>query len=436
MTQARRVLTFALASAFIPGLLRAQTTTRVSVDSHGQQGVMISSLPAMSADGRFVAFASWSDNLVPDDHNGSPDVFVHDLRTGATWRASVDSNGNEGDENSGEYGLAISADGRYVAFESDSTNLGPAGPNGGEIFVHDNRTGRTVCVSVASDGAVPNGVSYQPSISSDGRYVAFASYATNLVPGDTNGVDDVFVHDLATGRTSRVSVGSHGEQGYQLSQHPSISADGRFVAFSSTSPAFVPGDTNGIEDVLMHDRETATTIRVSVNSAGEQANGASGDYGLAISADGRCILFASNATNLEPGGSPFDHQVYVHDLVTARTTRVSVDPEGNPGNSTSAAVSISRDGRFVAFSSWSSNLVPGDTNIANDVFVRDRWMETTSRVSLSSNSAQCHGNSSSGSISNDGRYVAFLSWAIDVVPGDTNGKPDVFVRDRGLQFGF
>jgi Tol biopolymer transport system component len=398
---------------------------RVSVASDGTEGNDDSWWPSMSADGRYVAFQSRASNLVPGDTNGTWDVFVHDRMTGQTTRVSVASDGTEGN---GVSGLpSISADGRYVAFVSAASNLVPGDTNGKfDVFVHDRVTGQTTRVSVASDGTEGNDDSWWPSISADGRYVAFSSLASNLVPGDTNGTWDVFVHDRLTGQTTRVSVASDGTQGNNGSGDPSISADGRYVAFSSLASNLVPGDTNGTWDVFVHDRLTGQTTRVSVASDGTEGNGVS-RRPPSISADGRYVAFYSEASNLVPGDTNELVDVFVHDRLTGQTTRVSVASDGTQGNSYSQWPSISADGRYVAFMSWASNLVPGDTNEVQDIFVHDRMTGQTTRVSVASDGTEGNGDSWLPSISADGRYVAFASEASNLVSGDTNGKRDIFV---------
>ncbi|MGH8879055.1 MAG: hypothetical protein ACRD0P_17230, partial [Stackebrandtia sp.] len=234
-----------------------ENTTRVSVASNGRQANRVSMGPAISAGGRYVAFTTASANLVPGDTNGEDDVFVRDRRTGATTRVSVASDGSQGNDRSGFPGPALSADGRYVAFDSYANNLVPSDTNGTlDVFMHDRQTRATSRVSVASDGSQASSFSGGPAVSADGRYVAFISLSENLVSGDTNGTTDVFVHDRRTGATSRVSVTSQGSQVNNGSNafELAISADGRFVAFTSLASRLVPGDTNGTLDVFVHDR--------------------------------------------------------------------------------------------------------------------------------------------------------------------------------------
>ena len=407
--------------------LSTNTTTRISADSASNQGNNDSFNPSISADGRFVAFASFS-NLVPEDTNNQSDIFVRDLLTNTTTRVSVDSAGNPG--NSPSNYSAISADGRFVAFQSYASNLVPGDTNNkNDIFVRDLSTNTTTRASVDSAGFQGNSDSLLPSISADGRFVAFTSFASNRLPGDTNNRDNIFVRDLSTNTTTRVSVDSAGNQGNSDSNNSAISADGRFVAFQSYASNLVPGDTNNRFEIFVRDLSTNTTTRASVDSAGNQGN--SDSLTPSISADGRFVAFTSFASN-RLGETNNRDDIFVRDLLTNTTTRVSVDSAGNPGNSDSSSPSISADGRFVAFESQASNLVPGDTNnFFNQakIFVRDLSTNTTTRVSVNSAGIQGDENSFNPSISADGRFVAFSSAASNLVPGDTNNKQDIFVRD-------
>ena len=355
------------------------TITRVSFDSAGNQGNRGSGRPSISADGRFVAFTSGASNIVPGDTNSNPDIFVRDTLTNTTTRVSVDSAGNQANSNSDA--ASISADGRFVAFFSAATNLVPGDTNNTvDIFVRDTLTNTTTNVSVDSAGNQANMGSDRASISADGRFVAFLSNASNLVPGDTNNRNDIFVRDRLTNTTTRVSVDSAGNQQNSDSYSPSISADGRFVAFTYGASIPVPGDTNNRNDIFVRDRLTNTTTLVSVDSAGNQAKFRS--YNASISADGRFVAFSSDASNTVPDDTNRESMVvrdiFVRDRLTNTTTLVSVDSAGNQGNRSSDSPSISADGRFVAFDSISSNLVPGDTNNTDDIFVVDT--SSTSKV--------------------------------------------------------
>ena len=408
---------------------------RVSVSSSGAQaGGRSDSLPSISADGRFVAFGSVATNLVAGDTNHSADIFVHNRDTGLTERVSVSSSGAQGSYHSGS--PSISADGRFVAFESIASNLVDGDTNSirgfsaRDIFVHDRDTGRTERVSVSSSGAQGNGHSFSPSISADGRFVAFESEANTLVDGDTNNRKDIFVHDRDTGRTERVSVSSSGAQANGSSFSPSISADGRFVAFYSQAVNLVVGDTNNRTDIFVHDRDTELTERFNVSSSGAQANGRS--FSPSISADGRFVAFVSEASTLVDGDTNNSFDIFVHDRDNGHTERISVSSSGAQANGFSFFPSISADGRFVAFYSQADNLVVGDTNSRTDMFVHDRNTGHTERVSVSSSGAQVYGDSTSPSISADGRFVAFVSTASALVDGDTNNWHDIFVAENPL----
>lgn len=341
------------------------TTERVKANSTAQ--LVPPLMPSISADGRFVAFRSSASNLVPGDTNGLSDIFVYDRQTGVTERVSVSSGGVEGNGMSLE--PTISGDGRYVAFTSGSDNLVPNDENGaGDIFVRDRQMGATERVSLGPGGVEGDESSWMPSISADGCCVAFVSKATNLSPGDTNGtLDDVFVHERQTGVTEIVSVSTGGVNGDWYSWYPSISADGRFVAFESWVDTLVPGDTNDTWDIFVRDRLTGVTERVSVNSSGIEGNSSSIE--ASISADGRFVAFRSQADNLDPDDTYLANDILIRDRLTGTTRRVNLGPEGVEGNRDSIEPFISADGCYVAYFSEADNLVPADTNGVADVFV-------------------------------------------------------------------
>src|SRR5882672_1670938 len=304
-----------------------------------------------------------------------------------TERVSLDSNGFQGNVNS--QFPSIAGYGRYVAFHSDASNLVANDTNATrDIFVRDRQSGITQRVSVSSSGAQANARSDYPSISADGRFVAFESAASNLVAVDTNTSNDVFVRDRQNGTTERVSVSSTGVQSAPsaYSSFASISADGRFVAFTSYAPNLVVGDTNATADVFVRDRQLGTTERVSVDSAGAQ--GTDGSYSPSISADGRWVAFYSFANNLVASDTNPNADIFVRDRVNGTTEIASVATNGTAADSYSHYPSISADGRIVAFHSNASNLVANDTNGLVDVFLRDRQLGTTERVSVDSNGAQ------------------------------------------------
>ena len=424
--RSRLVLASALLGTVLVPPALAQGTLRASVSSAGAQANADCFDPSLSADGRHVAFYSLSTTLVAGETGVVFDVFVRDVASGTTVRASTGLGGALGDDRS--WFPSISADGRYVAFESRATNLVAGDANQQtDVFVRDLLLGTTVRASAGAGGEA-NGSSFDPAISADGRYVAFDSTATNLVAGDTNGVRDVFVRDLVAGTTERVSVATGGAQAGGGSK-AAISGDGRFVAFESDAADLLPGDSNGHADVFVHDRQTGTTERVNLSSAGVEAD----DYSqnAAISADGRFVAFESAATALVAGDSNGHADVFLRDRTNATTERVSVGPGGAEPDQPSFAPAISADGRHVAYWSYASNLVAADTNANADVFLRDRLTGSTVRASVPDAGGQANGFSEDPAVSSDGRFVAFSSEAPNLVAGDTNNRADVFRRDRG-----
>jgi Tol biopolymer transport system component len=348
----------------------------------------------------------------------------------ATSLVSVTLDGTPARDWSGE--PSVSADGRYVAFTSAAGNLVAGDTNSvKDVFVRDRQAGKTTRVSVDSAGAQGNNYSGAPSISADGRYVAFGSLASNLVAGDTNRYDDVFVHDLQTHVTSRVSVGPLGVQATKDSFNPAISADGRFVAYESYASNLVGNDTNGGFDVFEYDRLVDYTLRVSVDSNNVQGNGWS--LSPSISADGRYVAFDSEASNLVAGDTNKFRDVFVHDRYTWQTDRVTVNANGVQADNGSRFATISADGRYVTFESFASNLVAGDTNDESDVFLADRQTRAVTGLNVLPTGEQDRRGGSAinhSRISADGQFVVFHTFQDGLVPNDTNGSWDIFLRDR------
>lgn len=287
------------------------TTQLVNVSSSGQEvGLSSATDPEIADDGQHVVFTcGWA--LDPIDTNGLEDIYIRDIQLGATELVSLTSTGGLGLQGHAS-DPSVSADGLFVAFQSSATNLVPGDTNGKiDVFVRDRVQGTTTRTSVSSSGAEANGDCFEAAISASGTVVAFRSLADNLVVGDTNGVSDVFVRDLAAGTTTRVSVSSDGVQGNGLSYQPSLSADGRWVAFSSVATNLTSGDINGVTDIFVHDRQSGQTKLVSVNSNGVQGNLYS--YAPATSSDGRFMVFASNATNLFTGDGNLGIDVFIRD---------------------------------------------------------------------------------------------------------------------------
>lgn len=420
----------------------------VSVNSAGVKGNATSTTPSISGDGQKVAFWADSTNLVISDTNGLADIFVRNVVSSTTVLATVSITGTSANGAAGLF-PAISDNGRYVAFSSAASNLINSDTNTcpnyatvgscPDIFVRDLQTNTITRVSVSSTGVQANGESANPAISADGRYVVFESLATNLVLTDTNGLRDVFLHDRTTGITTRISVSSTGVQTLGgESFTPAISANGQVVAFGSLATNLVGSDSNGVTDVFVHNLATNTTTRVSVSSAGVQGNSFSSQP--ALSADGRFVAFTSVANNLVDDdsnancGGSFDQEcgdVFVHDRQTGATRRVSLGYSGQQvdfGYIDGAA--LSADGSQVAFTARAGNVVFPDNNSAYDVFVHDWVGGTTVRASTTVTEAEGDSMSYYSDISDDGQSVAFDSFA-QLTPGDPASTQDIYVRYLG-----
>ncbi len=410
----------------IPTPTKFSTTTNlISVDSNWNQGNAPSRInsPAISGNGLFVAFVSDAGNLVSGDQNGAADVFRRNDQAGITELVSVDTNGNRANGSSSS--PSISADGRYVTFSSTASNLAGGDANGSQdVFLRDMQSGITTLVSVDAGGAVGNGSSGFPSISADGRYVVFESTASNLVGGDANNASDIFLRDTLAGTTTLISISTGGTVGNAGSYSPILSVNGRYVTFSSDASNLAGGDANGSRDVFLRDTQTGTTTLVSVDSSSAQGNGAS--MLPAVSGDGRYVVFESDASNLTSGDTNGARDIFRRDVQSGSTVRVSVNSNAAQGQGNSLYPSISADGRYVAFSSDATNLVDGDTNASRDVFLRDIQKGTTIRLSVDSSGLQGNGNSSPSYLSANGFYAAFSSEANNLVSGDMNGVADVF----------
>jgi Tol biopolymer transport system component len=405
------------------------TTTRLSAPAGGPAlGPAVTQFPAISADGRIVVYASGAPDLVTDDSNNMTDVFVSDRGRNETALVSRGLNGAAADGPSAvDSAPAISADGQLVAFSSSATNLVAGDNNGvGDVFVYDRARKEMSRVSVGAGGAEATGRdSFAPALSGDGRYVAFASDAANLVADDTNNATDVFIYDRQVKTTTRVSVGPGGVQADGGESYaPALSADNTVVAFVSRATNLAPGATDGGDSVFVRDLKAGTTTRVG--GAGDPEGF---EPAATLSADGRFVAYPSAAAGLVPGDTNNAVDVFVFDRQAGTTERVSVGPGGAQGDRPSTAPAISADGRFVAFQSAAANLIPTDTNHRTDVFIRDRRLGSTTRVSLGPSSVQGDQPSTGPQISANGRFVAFESLATNLVPGDTNSAPDVFVHD-------
>lgn len=465
------------ASAFYP---RPGTTVRINLTPSGQQsgsGPLGSGCavppapqncitqPVISANGRYIAWASEANDLVEGDLNLSGDVFRWDSKTNRIELAGLASDGSQPlpELSDTPASTAISANGRFVGFASSAPNLVPLGQDLNAVddyFVHDMTSGNTQRVTVAADGGDSNGSSnanvYAPSMAPNGKVIAFSSDASNLVAGDTNGVKDAFVRDLRTGVTERVSVGTNGAEANGPTLTASISPSGRFVAIASEATNLVPEDTNMARDVFIYDRQEKTTERISVrpDGSGVPLNLGVADlaYGTStsFSKDERFIVFRSTFESLVPYDSVvFSCDFFVRDLKIDRTQRVSVASDGSEREGGCGYnASITPDGRFVTFNT-SQPLAPDDGDCTgaypiagfgfdSDLYAFDLVTGATELVSRSTarepsarDDGACAGIHGA-SLSADGRFSAYSSTATNLAEGDTNGLWDVFLTDRGL----
>lgn len=382
---------------------------------------------SISGDGRYIVFESESSDIVPGDTNAVTDIFLYDRQLDSYERVSVDSFGNESNDESFE--AIISGNGEYVVFESNATNLVVGDTNGAkDVFVYTVNTQAVERVSVDDLGGQSDDASGTPYISNDGRYVTFISAATNLVLGDTNGMDDVFVYDRNTDTIEDITIA-----GDDTSEGPVITPNGRYVAFSSASSNLVLGDTNSTYDVFVYDRTLDSVERVSIADAGTEGdNGSERGSLISISDDARYVAFNSESTNLVSSDLNSLNDVFVYDRTNDEIERVSVATDGTESDGHSDNGIISPNGRFVFFVSGATNLVPaGELNDFKNVFVRDLSLGLTSRVSISEDATE-QGNGQSLQVtprafSDDGKTLIFQTDATNFTGTDTNSSTDVMV---------
>jgi len=425
----RRAIVAGLSAALAaPRVAEGQSLEVVDLASDGSWPSGGSQAGSISDDGVRVAFASFADNLVDGDGNAFYDVFVRDRATGTTERVSVDSSGKAGNGVSTE--SMISGDGQVVAFESQATNLVAGDRNGRrDVFVHDTRDGTTACVSLNLSGKTANRDSTLVAISTDGTLVAFISNANDLVAGDTNKTFDLFVRDLVSGVTSRVSVRSDGQQAHGEVFDADMSPDGRWLVFSSSAPNLDPADTDTIHDVFLHDRQNGTTILAGVDATGASLHGRR----PTIDAAGGLLAFVT-WSDLGGGDLPGSADLVVRDLKSGAIVCATLDPDGRPNQMATAWIrgEIAGDGRFVIFESDSYHFVDDDFNGETDVFARDLASETTTRVSVSSGGRELARGASRGRADPTGELVMFETTDFDVLDDPNAIEGDVYLRTRRL----
>ena len=414
----------------------------------------------VSRSGRFVVF----DSLVEGERELTWRILLHDTQRETVTLVAAGSSGDPPEpEPPFRWATAeISADGRYVVFDSPSTDLVPRDRNQSwDAFIYDRVAAKFTLVSRSSRGEQGDRGSYEPTISAHGRFVAFTSHATNLDVDDTIGAD-VFVHDRRTGKITVITYGTEphgpaGAAGKGDSGSPSISADGSRVAFLSRATDIVPGDTNRAVDAFVHDVSSGATQRVSVTSEGEQlepfeyAESADvfreGAEQPQISGDGKVVVFSSHANGLVAGDDNNMPDIFTHELNTGGTERVSVPTGGGDGYRPedrecgqngqcfplirSHSPSISHDGRYVAFLSGAPQLHPGELDArhqTDDVFVHDRKTMATLLVNRRPDGSPARDvELIGGSISPDGRWVTYTSNDNRIAPGDSSGD-DIFLQ--------
>lgn len=439
-----RIVVVTLLFASLPVTVSAANSrlNRISQAWDGSQADGGSYSPAISADGRFVVYHSLATNLVK---GGQPSqLYLFDRQAGATELVSVASDGSPA--NSEANHPAISADGRYIAFGSNATNL--AGESSGEIYLRDRVSGKTLMVSGPVDGSPARGDASFPAISGDGRYVAFLSFADNLDPRDEDILPDIFVRDMQKNTLTLVSVSSSGEKANSdsgVAGGLAISSDGRYVAFQSYASNLVPDDTNEASDIFVRDLVAGKTERVSVSSSGEQANDRSGS--LAISGDGRFVSFISWASNLVAGDTNGAPDIFVHDRVSGKTERINMGVRNSMTISgviydteNYAQLSLSHDGRYLAFASQATSPVKrsgittcdfstmgGGVEPCANAFLYDRQSGKLTLLSASAKNQTGSAASYNTAISQDGHWVAFASEASNLTPGDTNQQADIYL---------
>lgn len=386
--------------------------------------------PSVSADGRYVAFRSEATNLTPDDPDSERDVFVRDRQSGQVTLVSRASGASGVKGNRASFNPRISADGRYVVFRSNANNLVPEDTDDLEdVYVRDLQENQTILVSRASTPVGPkgNGGSFNASISADGSRVAFRSEATNLSPEDSDPVPDIYVRDLRSNETILVSraSGSTGAKGTGTSEFPVISGNGNRVAFRSESPNLSPDDTDTTEDIFLRDLSSSETVLVS-RAAGTGPKGNARSTFVSLSADGNTVAFDSQSSNLHPDDTTPDADVFARDMATGALELVSraSGATGAKGVPGSSEPSVSGDGRLIAFQSAASNLDPDDTDGTLDVYVRD--MRTFSTEALSPALVNPYNRSFEAQIAAGGSLVAFQADAGTAGSGASVPPSDVF----------
>ena len=403
------------------------TTRLISVDQSGGVGDLGSYSGAPSTDGSLVAFNSYATDLVSGDTNGESDIFLRHRNDHSTTKISEAPGGSQADD--GSYGPVITPGGRFVAFFSDATNLVAGDTNGREdVFLFDRSTRVTTLVSHSMTGGSANGQSFSPSMSADGRYVTYYSSADDIVPRDGRYGLHVFVWDRFTDETFLISRGLDGKPAKGASYYPDISGDGRYVTFGSKARNLVPGPRDRKLHVYLYDRVADAIVRVDQTPHGVPGNRRAA-HAATISLDGTHVAFGSRARNLSDRDSNYYPDVFVYDVELGTIELITHAYDGGPADGGvyyEYRPTISADGRYVAFDSYATNLVSDDSTPSGDAFVYDRTTDTATLVSRTPD-GQANRTSFRVMIGDDGRFVTYYTYADNLFDGDDNGCTDVFI---------
>lgn len=428
--------------ALLSGALTAQdsvlrqfaTVERVNMSTQLAQSAN-GQFPTLNETGRYVIFWSDDNKLIANDTNNTGDIFLRDRQLNETVRVSI-GNGNVEPNNLTFPENDISDNGTLIVYASNATNLISGDTNGQtDVFIFDRGQGAVTRASVTYNGQQGNAASFRPVISGNGRFVAFRSFANNIVPNDLNNQPDIFLFDRAAAPGTQLSQVNLSNTGAQSNLEDStdrfaINEDGTKIVFASRANNLVTGDTNGFTDIFLRDRTNNTTTRISIGLNGTQANGHSG--APAISNNGRYIAFRSDASNLVEGDTNGRADIFLYDLQLSTMTRVSVARDGTQGNGNSDWPNLNNNGRFISFWSDSNNFTPDDANNTGDIFVHDRVTGVTTRINIALNGAQANGPTARvHGLSGDAAFAGFESLANNLVANDTNNSNDIFVAKAG-----
>ncbi|MCK6481802.1 MAG: hypothetical protein HUU06_10245 [Planctomycetaceae bacterium] len=352
--------------------MKTGVNTLLSANGAGTEGNAGSLYPSISSNGQVVLFESYASDLADGAEGGFCNVYLLDRKSGDLVRLSSTPAGAGGDWDSFVYGSSLSANGRFAVFYSAALDMvEDAGVGYFQIYLYDRTKGTLTMISRSPEGAPALGDCFDPSISSNGKYVVYYSYATNLGAGASGAVSNIYLHDVKKGTTTLITRSTTGGEPNDDSLDPVVSASGKIVAFDSYATNLVSGDTNGQSDVFLVDLKKGTKTRVSLGPAGVQGNGPS--YSASLSSSGKVLLFTSDASNLEGGDGDGNSSsdVFLRDPKTGLPRRLSLSAAGAEGDGDSyvVATSLASSGKWALVVSGASNFATGDDNLDDDVFL-------------------------------------------------------------------